>query len=198
MPMRVADLNRCPHCTAPVNPDMERCPYCDEKIYMTSFNDLSSFSVPQVQKCRQAYQQCLVSDPANPTLNLSVGLCYLKLKLFDEAYSYFSKAMDGNFDDSEPYFYAAISLIKGKKAFLHTRPEIDRMIELVDAANSIEERGIYHYFLAYLKYDYFKRKFLNTTPNYKDYLARAQRAGCSAMDMAQIFEMMGVEKIAIV
>jgi hypothetical protein len=71
------------------------------------------------------------------------------------------------------------------------------MMELAEAAISIEGKGIYYYFMAYIKYDYFKRKFLNTTPNYKDYLGMAQRAGCSPTDVGQIFEMMGVERITI-
>ena len=118
--------------------------------------------------------------------------------MYDEAYNAFSKAIVDNFDNSETYFYAAICLLKGKKAFLQTRPEIDKILELMNAATMIEDRGIYYYFMAYIKYDYFKRKFLNTTPNYKDYLAMAKAKGYSELDVNTMFDVMGVEKINIV
>ena len=63
----------------------------------------------------------------------------------------------------------------------------------MNAATMIEDRGVYFYFMAYIKYDYFKRKFLNTTPNYKDYLAQAKAKGCSPTDVKTLFEMLGVD-----
>lgn len=51
-------------------------------------------------------------------------MCYLKLKLFDKALSAYEKAIEDNFDNSEIYFYAAICLLKGQKAFLVQRPTI--------------------------------------------------------------------------
>ena len=127
-----------------------------------------------------------------------MALCFLKLKLFDKAYELFSKAMEDDVDDSESYFYAAVCLLKGKKAFLSSKPEINQILELMEAAVSIEERGIYYYFMAYIKYDYFKRKFLTTSPTYKDYLLLSKRFGCSATDIDTMFKMIGVEKIAII
>jgi hypothetical protein len=64
----------------------------------------------------------------------------------------------------------------------------------MNAATMIEPRGIYYYFMAYIKFDYFKRKFLNTTPNYKDYLAKASAMGCSPTDIGMLFDILGVEK----
>ena len=88
--------------------------------------------------------------------------------------------------------------MKGKKAFLSNRADINKILELMEAAVSIEERGVYYYFMAYIKYDYFKRKYLNTTPNYRDYLLLSKRCGCSPMDIDIMFKMIGVEKTAII
>lgn len=56
-------------------------------------------------------------------------MCYLMLKLYDKALPAFEKAMEDNFDNSETFFYAAVCLLKGRKAFLLTRPEIDKIEE---------------------------------------------------------------------
>lgn len=69
-------------------------------------------------------------------------MCYLKLKLYDKALSAFEKAMEDNFDNSETFFYAAICLLKGRKAFLLNRTEIDKAEEYINAAIMIEPRAV--------------------------------------------------------
>jgi hypothetical protein len=91
------------------------------------------------------------------------------------------------------FFYAAVSLLKGKKAFVTQRADIDKAIEYLNAALMVEPRGIYHYFLAYIKYDYFERKYLNITPNWQETLQTAIQSGVSAADIAQLAEMLQVE-----
>lgn len=58
----------------------------------------------------------------------------------------------------------------------------------------IEPRGIYYYFLAYIKYDYFSRKFFNTSPTYQEALTLAQQAGVSEFDIEQLFLILNVDK----
>ena len=123
-------------------------------------------------------------------------MCYLKLKLYDKALPAFELAMEDNFDNSETFFYAAVCLLKGKKPFLAMRPEIDKIVEYINAALMIEPRGIYYYFLAYIKYDYFNRKFFKTSPTYQEALAMAEQAGYSPFDTEQLFAILGVERPA--
>jgi hypothetical protein len=58
----------------------------------------------------------------------------------------------------------------------------------------IEPRGIYHYFLAYIKYDYFSRKFFNTSPTYQEALNMANGAGLSPNDIEQLYGILGVSR----
>ena len=74
--------------------------------------------LPEVNKYAGAYRSALSQHPDNTELNNSIAMCYLKLKLYDKAQASFAKAIEDNFDNSETYFYAAISLLSGKKAFL--------------------------------------------------------------------------------
>jgi tetratricopeptide (TPR) repeat protein len=193
MAIQVLDIT-CPGCGAPVRTDQQTCEWCQNPIVITSFTSVSSMSPLQLNKYASSYRKELAEHPDNRELNTSIGMCYLKLRMLDEAYASFSKAIVDNFDNSETYFYAALCLLKGRKAFLCSRPEIDKILELMNAATMIEPRGIYYYFMAYIKFDYFKRKFLNTTPNYKDYLAKASAMGCSPTDIGMLFDILGVEK----
>ena len=104
------------------------------------------------------------------------------------------KALEDNFDDSEIYFYAAICLLRGKKAFVAQRTDINRAIEFLDAANMIEPKGIYYYFLSYIKYDFFERKYLNTSPNYQECLSIANSYGVSEYDIGNLFLILGVQR----
>jgi len=97
----------------------------------------------------------LTETPNDKQLNGALGICFLKLKLHDKALPFFEKAMEDNFADPNPYYYAAVCLLKGKKAFLAMRPEIDAMERYLEAAINLEPKGIFYYFRAYIKYDYY-------------------------------------------
>lgn len=186
------ELN-CPGCGSPERIDSVKCSYCRQPLSFSTFNSIADMAAPMVNKYAGTYKKALAEHPDDQTLNTSMGMCYLKLRLFDKALPNFEKAMEDNFDNSEPFFYAAICLLGGKKPFLHTRPEIDKMLEYVNAALMLEDRGIYHYFLAYIKKDYFDRKFLNVKPNAADELALAQRIGYSDTDVSLLLPFLGTE-----
>jgi tetratricopeptide (TPR) repeat protein len=148
---------------------------------------------PMINKYANAYRQALAEAPEDKELNNSIAMCYLKLKLYDKALVAFEKAMEANFDNSETFFYAAISLLNGKKAFITQRATIDKIEEYINAALMIEPKGIYYYFWAYIKQDYFARKFYNTSPTYQDALAMAHDAGVSSFDKEQLWGVLGVQ-----
>ena len=197
MATQVLDIT-CPGCGAPVKTNQEICEWCDRPIVIRTFQTMASMNPLQLNKYASSYKKQLQEHPDDVTLNTSIAMCYLKLKMYDEAYAAFSKAIADNFDDADTYFYAAVCLLKGKKAFLQSRPEIDKILELLNAAIMIEPKGIYYYYMAYIKYDYFKRKFLNTSPNYKDCLLSAKSAGYSPADVDELYAILGVEKVAMV
>ena len=128
-------------------------------------------------------------------LNNSNILRSLKLKLYDRALETCEAAMADDLDNAEPFFYAAICLLKGERAFLSQRSEIDRIVGYLNTALELEpQKGIYHYLSAYIKYDYFERKSLNTTPAYREALAKAHAAGLAPSDVEQLFGILGVSR----
>ena len=150
--------------------------------------------MPMLNQYANAYRQALAESPEDKNLNNSLAMCYLKLKLYDKALVAFEKAIEDNFDNSETFFYAAICLLGGKKAFLAQRPQIDKIEDYINAAVMIEPRGIYYYFWAYIKFDYFNRKFFNTSPTYQEALEMANRAGVSPHDIEQLYGILGVSR----
>lgn len=193
MAHEVIELN-CPGCGARVSTGQQECEWCHKPIIISTFNSVNSMPLPEINKYAGAYRKALAENPDNTDLNKSVAMCYLKLKMYDKGLSAFEKAAEDNFDDSEVYFYAAICLLNGKKAFLTQRPTIDKILEYINAALMIEPKGVYYYFLAYIKYDYFERKRFRTSPNYVEALQKAQNAGLSEYDVEQLYSILGVPR----
>lgn len=193
MSHQVVELN-CPGCGARVSTAQKECDWCHKPIVISTFNSVYSMPMPEVNKYAGTYRKALTENPDNTELNKSIAMCYLKLKIYDKALGAFEKAIEDNFDDSEIYFYAAICLLNGKKAFLNQRPTIDKILEYLNAALMIEPKGIYYYFMAYIKYDYFERKHFRTSPNYVDALQMANEAGLSDFDIDQLYTILNVAR----
>lgn len=187
----------CPGCGAKVSMEQSICEYCDSPVIISTFNSVYTMPFPKVNKYIGTYKSVLAEGSDSLQISSSIGMCYLKLKLYDEALSAFEKAIAANFDDPETYFYAAVCILKGRKPFLLQRVEIDKCIQYINAANMIEPRGIFYYFLAYIKYDFFERRYLNTVPNYKSCLAEAHRYGVSEFDTNMLFDTLGTKKPSV-
>lgn len=184
----------CLNCGAPVAIGQKECEWCHEPVTISTFNSVYSMPLPKVNKYANTYKRVLKDDPNNIQLNQSIAICYLKLKFFDKALLAFEKNIEEDFDNSETYFYAAICLLNGKRAFLATKANIDKIEKYMKAALAIEPRGIYYYFLAYVKYDFFEQKRLKTLPSCSDLLQTAREAGYSMFDVEQLFSILGFEK----
>lgn len=195
MAHQIIDL-KCPNCGDAVDTSQQMCKYCKQPVIISTFNSVYSMPMPMVNKYANAYRQALADAPDNHGLNNSIAMCYLKLKLHDKALEAFEKAMEDNFDDSETFFYAAICCLRGQKAFLAQRPTIDKIEEYINAATMIEPKGIYYYLLSYIKFDYFHRKFFNTSPTYEQAFMLAQQNGLSPFDVEQLHGILGVSQPA--
>lgn len=196
MAHQIVDLE-CPGCGFSITTNTKTCPQCYRTIVISTFNSVNSMSPLDLNKYAASYRKAMAGNPDNKDLNMSIAFCYLKLKMYDNALPCFAKAIENNFDNSEVYFYAAIACLGGKKAYLSQRAQINKIEEYLNAATMIEPRGIYYYFWAYIKYDYYKRKFLNTKPDYVQLLRKAEEAGLSDHDKQELFSILNVERPSI-
>lgn len=183
-------LNQCPGCGAPVSISDKVCSHCGNEVIISSFQSLDTFSAPILNKYVRTYERVNESD-AN--IFIAKGLCYLKLKLYDKASNCFLDAIDQAMDNAKAYFYYAASILKGKKPFLNARTNIDMAEQYLLDAASMENNGIYYYFLAYIRYDHHYRKGYQGTPNYMYYLSKAKSLGISYTDIRNLFIMLGTQ-----
>lgn len=183
----------CPGCGARVQINQKTCDWCHAPIVISSMSDIFSMPAPEINKYSKSYEKELTANPDNAELNNSLAMCYLKLGFYEKAFERFDKAIEQNLNNWESYLYACVSLLKGNKAFVTPRAEIDKIEQYINAGLLIEENGLLRYFQAYIKYDYFKRKFLKTSPSWEEALNQAKVDVVSTADINQLHELLKQE-----
>lgn len=184
----------CPGCGAPLSTDMKECPYCHGPVLITSFHHLYDVKREELKKYSEGYKKASRKEPDSTELKMSAALCFLRLKLYDIALEYFEQLMKEDYDNSENYFYAAICLLQGKRACVITQlPLIRKAQNYLSAAIDLDERGVYHLFLAYLKLDYYAKKHLKVSPSWDEELAMARASYLTAEDARILFNLLNVE-----
>ncbi|MCL2142871.1 MAG: zinc-ribbon domain-containing protein [Methanomassiliicoccaceae archaeon] len=183
----------CPHCAAKISSNAKVCEYCGYEYMISSFSSLLKIGRQDINKYVAAYSDALKTNPNDPSLNRSAGICFMSLGIYDKALACFERQIDSNPEGSFAYYVSAMCLLNGKSAFITEKKKIDKAIEYLKAAIVIEEKGIYHYLMAYFKYDYYKRKFLKIEPDYNYHLSAAHSFGVSTEDILDLFNLLKVE-----
>lgn len=184
---------KCPGCGARLQINQKECEYCHAPVIISSMSDIFNMSAANVSKYSKSYESDLSDNPDNAELNNSLAMCYLKMGFYDRALEKFDKAIEQDLNNPETYLYAAVCVLAGRKPFLTPRSDIDRIEKYINAALMLEENGLFRYFQAYIKYDYFKRKFFKTTPAWEQCLAQAKQDGFSPADVNQLFSVLKQE-----
>ena len=127
---------------------------------ITSFSTLHTITPGEVQEYLSSYSGALEGNEKDPAINSAMGMCSLKLGLYDRARTHFEVAAMGNINNSETYFYLAIALLQGKKPYTQTLDTVRKCSEYVTAAIRLEPRGVYYLLLAWITADFYERKFL--------------------------------------
>lgn len=187
-------IHECPQCGAPAQLNSNVCLYCKAEFMIKSLSGLRNIGKSSIDKYIASYKKAASKDPNNNEINAAMGMCYLKLGLYDFATKFFLKAVEDMIENPDVYFYAAVCQLKGKKAFLTPIADIRKAEEYINSALILEDKGIYHYFMAYIKYDFYERKHLNISPNYMETLKLAREIGVSKDDVQYLFEMLNVSK----
>ncbi|MCI8468340.1 MAG: hypothetical protein HFJ75_02370 [Eggerthellaceae bacterium] len=188
---------RCPGCAAPVDFATTKCAYCGRSVVITSLPAAKSIAAADLAKLARAYEADLGAHPDNAEMSKSLGLAFLTQGIYDKAREKLDAAIDLGFDDSEVYYYAAAATLGGKKPNALSRQMVEKAKRYLDAAIGLEPRGVYWYFMAYLNYDYYARKHLRVTPDYRACLASAATCGgVSPADRQLLFDMLGQQEPA--
>ncbi len=89
--MEIISLS-CPNCGAPVSTRQNNCEYCQSPVIITSFTNIADMPLPQISKYADSYKKTLAENPDSQNLNLSIGICYLRLKMYEKASASFEKS----------------------------------------------------------------------------------------------------------
>lgn len=189
---RVVDV-RCPGCGSAWSTNQQFCQYCGRQVLISSMSDLISLEARDLKKHVRTYEDALDEGADDPSVHAALGMCLLKLGLRDKALSHFEDALLDDIENSEPYFYAAVASLGGKKPFLVPLAGIRRAEEYLTAALRLEERGIYAYLYGYIRFDYYERKSLNVEPSYQNYLQQAVLRGVTDLDIQTLFELLEID-----
>ena len=191
MDIKVESLS-CPGCGAPVDIDDDNCPFCGRQLIITKINKINKMNDATLKNYITFYEDDLLKKENSYKLNLSFGLCYLKLNLYEKAINHLNVALEKNIENSEIYYYLAIATLQGKKAFLTPRKEIDKIINYLNIAIKIEKKGIYYYLLSYILFDHHYRKGYYVQENFKFYFDLSKLNGVTSVEVNELFTMLKV------
>lgn len=136
----------------------------------------------------------LLSKPQAKYESLSKGILFLKAKQYKQAVACLENAALEELSNPEVYFYTAVALLEGKRPFLQPKKVIDRVLEQLETACDMQQEALYHYFLAYVKFDYHHRKVLRAVPDFMQELDKARSLGLDAAQGDALFALLRVDK----
>ena len=183
----------CYSCGAIAQLEVKVCSYCRNPVRVTSFESITNLSPVSLNKYVASYNAVLAKDPGNPDSSVALAFCLLRLRLYDNASQAFGKVFQANVSEPDTFFYAAICLLRGRKAFLAKREDINQALNYLDAAKQLKTDPSYYLLAAYIKSDFFARKGYNVTPSFMEELTEAKRCGLSGAHFKNLFDTLGVE-----
>lgn len=180
----------CPGCGYPITMSTRTCPQCGRAIVISSFSKMSGDWGSLAGKLARFNDMKLRNDPDNNELHITKAFCHMKLKLYDKAAAAFETASDNDPLNDELYYYRAVCLTNGKRPFVLNLSAIKSITQLIDAALEIEEKGIYHFFKAYIMYDFYEKKGYNTPSDPRNEMALASSCGIAGGDITEFWNML--------
>lgn len=170
------------------------CKKCMSAILVTSVAYLEKFEKPAIQKYIAQYTQALKANPQDADALLAVGLCYLKLDLFDLADRFFSRLIDAHPTDASGYHYRAICILKGKRPRTASLPVIRDAEQLVSTALELDAaNGRHDILLATIRYDYYVLNGMRVPDPVPEILiASAEAKYVDRLEVEQIFQMLKI------
>lgn len=162
------------------------------KVYAEYFNAV----IERVVSLLRSQRPLVGGIPSKPESDLSRGARLINYGMYPQAIEAIQKAMQFDLSNPEVYFFGAVALLQGKRPFLVDRATIKKVEEYLNAAISIGNKALHHYFLAYVKFDYHHNKMLRTVPSYQEELAAALRLGVSPEETNSLFKLLRTQRPA--
>ncbi|MCF7868545.1 MAG: hypothetical protein K9N09_07595 [Candidatus Cloacimonetes bacterium] len=173
--MLTVQILKCQGCGANLSPNNSICEYCKSENIVKTEKDPFKLDKKLTKQYSNYYKCKAKENPTDAEAIYSLGLFYLKLKLYDLAISNFKNAITLTPDEADLYYYYALSLIKGRRIKTLTFKEIKIIEEYLNTAIQLEDKASYYYLSALIKYDYYRANgLMSNGSSYSELITEAK------------------------
>ncbi len=185
---------KCPECNAPINLDGNKCNYCNTEYIITSLSYLVNFNHNKLNKYISFYKEQLEIKPRDGLLYFALGICYMDLGLVELVKENLDKALELNPENSDIYFYYAVSLIEGNNIRTLTFNKINEIEKYLTAAIKLNpERSAYYYFYALLKHEFHLKNGFRIQPSIEELITKANSLIYDKKEIEQLVIRLNIE-----
>ena len=187
----------CPQCGWTFDTEALRansCKKCRSALLITSVAYLEKFDRPAIQKYIARNSEVLRHDPEDQDALLSMGLCYLRLGLYELAEKFLGRLMDAHPEAASGYYYKAIGVLRGRRPRVVTLNVIRTAEQLLLTAMTLEpDNGRHDVVLAAMRHDYYVVNGLRVpVPTPAELLEGAQSKHLDHNEIAQGLALMNI------
>lgn len=154
----------CPTCGAKVERNESQCSCCGNHLIL----EVQHYT----DTVHEKYESKKDDLSADDEKNIDIIIDFVKKRKYKEAIKLCDEMQNLNIPEI-PYL-KCIAFIGGNKPFLISRKQIDECIELTNESIDMGMLGNNFLLRAYIEYEYFERKFLNRSPDYRYFAERAR------------------------
>lgn len=194
--MLVSVVNlKCSNCGEPLSESITRCPSCDQPVVIKKISSLLGLTQSELYARSRLMDSEGVKNQGTlyADTNYTAGCCLLRLKMYDQAILRFGKVIEISPCNADVFFSMAIADLKGLRPFLAPLVNVRKALENLARATMIEDRAVFHYFLAYIKFDFYARRFLRIDPNWQYEFRNALTLGLTTEEANELFDVLEKE-----
>jgi tetratricopeptide (TPR) repeat protein len=141
------------------------CRKCRSALLITSVAYLEKFDKPAIQKYLARYSNILKTAPDDRDALLAMGICYLRLDLYELASQFLTKLIAICPSEAASYYYKTISGLKGRRPRTLSLTTIREIEQLLLTAMALEPQNARHdLLLAAVRHDYYVLNGLRVPP----------------------------------
>lgn len=187
----------CPNCGAPNNFEQQKCAHCGSpKVFqlLSEFNTLPSLDFNKVIAHFKAKSNEVDKATDLYLVRLSLGLCYLKQKLFPLSNTQISKLIDDHPEKSILYVYKSLIILNGKRPRTSNYKTIQEVQGLLDMAFMLDDsNGLPLALKAIVEYDYFQGNGLKIpVPTPSEQMILAKKQTLNTNELNELIENVGL------
>lgn len=106
------EILQCQGCGSPIRPDNTDCEYCGSHNIVVAKKSPYDISDALCKQYVKHLKPTAIQDDV--TSKMAIAMFYIRLKLYDLAISTLNRVIEISPDESEAYYYLALSTIKGR------------------------------------------------------------------------------------